>query len=138
MAYMILALAALAGSGGADWRLAGTTYNSVAFVDLASVEGSGSSRSFTAMRVSGQPAKDGWRNVVQKLTVNCETRVFVDAGSRIEQSDGSVKTYPGFGATQRAVSSGVFFDMYRIVCEHSEGRRVSDPQAWTRSNFTVG
>jgi len=138
MAYWILAYAALAGSGGADWRLAGTTYNSVAFVDLASVEGSGASRRFTAMRVSGQPAKDGWRNVVQKLTVNCDTRVFVDAGSRIEQSDGSVKTYPGFGATQRAVSSGVFFDMYQVVCEGSDARRVSDPQAWTRANFTVG
>ena len=118
--------------------MAGTTYNSVAFVDMASVEGSGPSRRFTAMRVSGQPAKDGWRNVVQRLTVDCDTRLFVDAGSRIEQSDGSVKTYPGFGATQRAMVSGVFFDMYQIVCGHSAGHPVSDPQAWTRENFTVG
>lgn len=139
MAYgIVVALAALAGSGGADWRMAGTTYNSVAFVDLNSVQGSSASRRFTAMRVSGQPAKDGWRNVVQKLAVNCDTRMFVDAGSRIEQSDGSVKAYPGFGASQRAMVSGVFFDMYRIVCERSEGRRVSDPEAWTRANFKVG
>ena len=75
---------------GSDWRLAGTTYNSAAFVDLASVAGAGPAKSFTAMRVSGQPAKDGWRTVVQKLTVNCDTRMFVDAGSRIEQADGSV------------------------------------------------
>ena len=90
------------------------------------------------MRVSGQPAKDGWRRVVQKLTVNCDTRIFNDGGSRIEQADGSVKSYPGFGATQRAMSSGIFFDMYQIVCEHRAARPVADPQAWTRKNFTVG
>src|SRR4051812_18564556 len=80
-----------------SWQLAGTTYNSVAFVDVASVRGNGSSKTFTAVRVSGQPAKDRWKKVVQKLTVNCDTRMFFDAGSRIENSDGTVTTYPGFG-----------------------------------------
>jgi hypothetical protein len=137
--FTVFALAALAAAaGGSDWRLAGTTYNSAAFVDLASVAGAGPAKRFTAMRVSGQPAKDGWRTVVQKLTVNCDTRMFVDAGSRIEQADGSVKTYPGFGATQRAVSTGVFFDMYEIVCGGRSGKRVGDPEAWTKANFKVG
>jgi len=147
MALNRIALAALAAvaaasaaqaAGGSDWRLAGKTYNSVAFVDLASVRGSGQAKSFTALRISGQPAKDGWRNVVQKLTVNCGTRIFTDGGSRIEQADGSVKAYPGIGAKQIAQGRGIFFDMYTIVCQGRAAPHVADPKAWTRANFTVG
>jgi len=142
MAFTKFLAAALAGiaapAAAADWRLAGTTYNSVAFVDLASVAGSGPVKRFTVMRVSGQPAKDGWRTVVQKLTVHCDSRIFDDGGSRIEQSDGSVKTYPGFGATQKAVSTGIFFDMYAIVCSGRSAQKVTDPKSWTRTHFKVG
>src|SRR5215213_5787341 len=89
-------------AAAAQWQLAGTTYNSVAFVDVASVVSRGQSKSFSAMRVSGQPDKDGWVSVVQQLSADCETGIFLDAGSVIEQSDGSLKKYPGFGASQRA------------------------------------
>ena len=75
---------------------------------------------------------------MQKLTVHCDSRIFDDGGSRIEQSDGSVKTYPGFGATQKAVSTGIFFDMYAIVCSGRAAQKVTDPKAWTRTHFKVG
>ena len=137
-----LAMAALSASeaatAGPHWQVAGTTYNSVAFVDVASVRRTGASRSFTTLRISGQPAKDGWRSVVQKLTVNCSTRIFNDAGSKIENSDGTIATYPAFGATQKAVSSGIFFDMYEIVCAGRTGANVSDPRSWTLMNFKPG
>ena len=120
------------------WRLAGTTYNSVAFVDIASVRENGSNKAFTALRVSGQPAKDGWNSVVQKLTVECDSRTFTDAGSIIEQSDGSLKRYPGSGASQKAVSRGIFFDMFEIVCQSRNGTPVADPRQWTLKNFKVG
>jgi hypothetical protein len=75
----VTALAALgvcqAAAAGPSWQLAGTTYNSVAFVDVNSVRREGKSRAFTAIRVSGQPTKDRWKSVVQKLSVNCDTRV---------------------------------------------------------------
>ena len=129
------AQAALAAS---KWMLAGTTYNSVAFVDMASITSSGATKNFTATRVSGQPSKDGWLSVIQKLTVNCDTRYFVDRGSIIEQSDGSTKRYPGLGASQRAMSSGVFYDMFGIVCRDRPGTVVSSPKAWTTQNFKVG
>ena len=137
MFALALALAAVA-AGGGDWRYAGKTYNSAAFVDMRSVEGRGSAKSFIALRISGQPDKDGWRTVVQKLTVHCDTRIFNDGGSRIEQADGSVKSYPGFGATQKAMSSGIFFDMYEIVCRGRAAPKVADPKAWMRTNFKVG
>jgi hypothetical protein len=133
-----VALPQPAAAAGSDWQIAGKTYNSVAFLDLGSVSGGREARTFTAMRVSGQPDKDGWSNVVQQLTVDCETRIFVDAGSRIEKSHGTVLTYPGSGASQRAVSRGVFFDMYEIVCSGRGGTRVSDPLQWTRANFRPG
>ena len=121
-----------------DWRLAGTTYNSVAFVDLASVAGNGSDKSFTAIRVSGQPAKDGWKTVVQRLKVDCATRIFVDFGSVIEQHDGTLKNYPASGASQKAASRGVFSDMFEIVCGGRSGTHVADPKIWALQNFKVG
>ena len=122
----------------ATWQLAGTTYNSTAFVDMRSVRGSGASKQFTALRISGQPAKDGWKSVVQKLSVNCDTRVFLDGGSRIAKTDGTVVSYPAFGARQIARSSGVFFEMFEIVCGGRAGKAVTDPQEWTLRNFKVG
>lgn len=122
----------------ADWQLAGKTYNSVAFVDLSSVASDGPKKSFTAMRVSGQPKSDGWRSVVQRLSVNCSTRMFDDAGSRIEKNDGTAVSYPGFGATQKAVSRGVFFDMFEVICSGRGGTRVTDPKSWTLRNFKPG
>jgi hypothetical protein len=121
----LMALAALAASGGGNWQLAGKTYNSVAFVDMTSVRAAGSARTFTAMRVSGQPAKDGWRSVVQKLRVDCGTRIFDDGGSVIEQSDGSRKTYPGFGAKQGQRPEGLDArELHRGVVGPSRGRAV--------------
>lgn len=121
-----------------QWQLAGKTYNSVAFVDMSSVSGKGASKQFTAMRVSGQPGKDGWSTVVQKLSVNCDTRIFIDAGSRIEKPDSTAISYPGIGATQRAVSSGVFFDLFELVCAGRPGLKVADPKSWTLRNFKPG
>ena len=64
--------------------------------------------------------------------------MFQDAGSAIEQADGSRVTYPGFGAKQVAFSRGVFFNMYDVVCNGRGGARTSDPKAWTQANFKVG
>ena len=133
-----LCLVAASTASAADWRVAGMTYNSVAFVDVASIRASGAGKAFTAMRVSGQPAKDGWSHVMQKLTAICGTGIFLDAGSVITQADGSVKRYPGSGASQKAVSSGVFHDMFDIVCGGRKAKSVADPKAWTRANFKVG
>jgi hypothetical protein len=137
-----LALSALCFSSAAtppaSWQLAGTTYNSAAFVDMRSVRGSGASKNFTALRISGQSAKNGWKTVVQKLSVDCDTRVFLDGGSRITRTDGNVVSYPGFGARQIARSSGIFFEMFEIVCAGRAGTAVSDPQQWTLRNFKVG
>ena len=133
-----LLLAGASPAAAADWRLAGTTYNSVAFIDMASVADRGSGKTFTALRVSGQPAKDGWKTVVQKLHVDCRTRIFIDAGSVIEQADGSIRKYPGIGASQKAMSSGVFYDMFEILCGGRAARSIADPRAWTHRNFKVG
>jgi len=62
----------------------------------------------------------------------------VDAGSVIKQADGSIRKYPGFGASQKAVSTGVFFDMFEILCGGRAAKRVADPEAWTLRNFKVG
>jgi hypothetical protein len=138
----VTALAALgvcqAAAAGPSWQLAGTTYNSVAFVDVNSVRREGRSRAFTAIRVSGQPTKDRWKSVVQKLSVNCDTRAFIDGGSRIENSDGSVTTYPGFGASQKAMNRGIFYDMFEIVCSGRSGQVVGDPKQWTLRKFKPG
>lgn len=63
--------------------------------------------------------------------MDCGTRIF------IEQADGSVKRYPGSGASQRAVSRVIFFDMYEIVCRGRTGTAVGDPKGWTQ-NFKIG
>jgi len=140
--WRVPALAALSvcqvAATGPSWQIAGRTYNSVAFVDVNSVRREGTSRTFTAIRVSGQPAKDRWRSVVEKLSVNCDTRVFLDAGSRIENSDGTVTSYAGLGATQKAMSRGIFFDMFEIVCSGRTGEIVGDPKRWTLKNFKPG
>lgn len=135
---VLAASAAPAAAAPSKWQLAGKTYNSVAFVDLNSVFSEGGMKSFTAIRVSGQPKSDGWRKVVQRLRVNCSTRIFEDAGSRIEKNDGTIVNYPGSGASQKAVSRGVFFDMFEVVCSGRSGTRVTDPEAWTLRYFKPG
>jgi hypothetical protein len=140
-AFALAASAVLADPAAASpnrWQMAGKTYNSVAFVDMNSVSRNGALTDFTAMRVSGQPASDGWSSVFQRLQVNCDTRIFVDGGSRIEQADGTVVNYPGSAATQKAVSRGVFFDMFQLVCSGRTGLSIGDPKTWTRRNFKPG
>lgn len=138
--FLVAVLAASAPAKAAipNWQIAGKTYNSVAFVDVNSIVNDGRIKSFTAIRVSGQPQSDRWRSVVQRLRVDCFTRMFDDGGSRIEKTDGTVENYPASGASQRAVSRGVFFDMYQIVCGGREGSSVVDPQSWTLRNFKPG
>jgi hypothetical protein len=133
-----LVFSAAATAARPSWQLAGKTFNSVAFVDMNSIVGDGTLKDFTAIRVSGQPASDGWTSVVQKLQVNCDTRLFFDGGSRIEQSNGTFISYPGSGASQKAVTRGVFFDMFEIVCAGRRGASVANPKEWTLKNFRPG
>jgi hypothetical protein len=49
-----------------------------------------------------------------------------------------VVSYPGSAAKQKALSRGVFFDMYQVVCQGRTGVIVRDPERWTLSNFKPG
>jgi hypothetical protein len=122
-------------AGPARWQLVGTTYNSVAFLDRGSLSMAGGAGTATVMRVSGQPASDGWQSVTQQIGVDCAARRFADKGSAIEQADGSIVRYGASGAYQPVPSRGVFLDLYEATCQNRGGTMVADPRAWTRANF---
>jgi hypothetical protein len=119
----------------ARWQLVGTTYNSVAFVDLGSITKSGELKTAKVVRVSGQPGKDGWLRVDQLLGADCPRVRFIDNGSVILKPDGSHTSFPGSGAYQSKPARGLFADLFETLCHGRSGKIVSDPVSWTHQNF---
>jgi hypothetical protein len=139
---LTLGLTALSPAVGSEnapaWQIIGATYNSVAFLDRASIRSNASVKVVRTLRVSGQPEKDGWRTTKQSISVDCANGMLGDAGSVVEKTDGNNLTYGPTAAKRPLPDRGIFARLYEAVCNGREGTTVTDPKSWTGKNFKPG
>jgi hypothetical protein len=131
-AVMLASLPAIACAE--TWELVGRTYNSTGFVDRSRIVSKNDAKLVALLRISAQPADDGWKEVEQQLAINCATDMIEDRGSTVLEVSGRRANYPPAFRSKVSATTALYRSLFETVCHGKKGLIVADPPAWVRSH----
>ena len=128
---MILASPAIASSH--SWELVGRTYNSVGFLNRSRIVSANGVKLVALVRISTQPADDGWKEVEEQLAMHCTTGMIEDLGSTLLDLHGNRESRPGTFKSKAGALSALDRSLFTAVCSGRAGLMVS-PEAWLHAH----